>query len=119
MGSAAVSLPTRVSHVGGNVNNNVKETSEAPAVCEISKQYSSRCVCLRQKCTRVTLPRKTSTGEALETCLWGFDTEELQDVRCRSCSLFKDRSKARGIVGGISKTPCATQAIKPLIVVLH
>ena len=79
--------PTRASHVGGNINNNVEETSEAPAVCEISKRYNSRRVHLRQKRTRVTLPRKISAGEALECACGCSILEELQDVVCRSCSL--------------------------------
>ena len=33
--------------------------------------------------------------------------------------LFEDGLKARRIVGGISETPCATQAIKALIVILQ
>ena len=73
-----------MSHVGGNINNNVEETSEAPAVCEIS---SSRRVHLRQKHTRVTLPRKISAGEALERACGCSTLEELQDVMCQSCSL--------------------------------
>ena len=37
----------------------------------------------------------------------------------KAVHLFEDGSNARGIVGGISESPCATQAIKALIIVLH
>ena len=83
-----------------------------PAVCQISKRYSGRRACSRQKrtcvifeadsiqnfksnfCTgqdhpqcHITLPRKTSTGEALERACRRSTLEELQDVKCQSCSL--------------------------------
>ena len=80
-------LPTRASHVGSNINNNICKMSKSPAVCEISKQYSSRWAHLRQKCTCVTLPRKTSAGKALEHACGRLTLEELEDVMCRSCSL--------------------------------
>ena len=62
------------SHVGGNVNSNVEETSEVKRLL-CAKYLSDMVVCLRQKHTCVTLPRKTSAGEALErACLRTFDT---------------------------------------------
>ena len=53
-----------------------------PAVCEISKWCSGWQAHLRQKCTRGTLPRKTSAGEALERASGHSTLEELQDIMC-------------------------------------
>ena len=100
-----------MSHVGGNVNNNICRMdvcSEVTAVCEISKRYSGRWVHLSQKCTRVILPRNTSTGDqALERVLVGIRHQRNYKTSCaEAVHLFEDRSKAKGIVEGFQK-PCA------------
>lgn len=72
MGSVAVSashvggnVNTCASHVGSNVNNNTcRRGLKQPAVCEIFKRYSGYSG--RRVRLRVTLSRKTSTGEILE-----------------------------------------------------
>ena len=115
-------------------------------MCDISKRYSGRRTCSSQKrtcdifeadsipnfkskvCTgqdhpqcHITLPRKTSAGEALErACARAFDiggTTRRQLPKLFTC--LKTGLKARGIVGGISESLCTTQAIKALIIVLH
>ena len=106
--------------MGGNVNNNVEETSEAPAVCEISKQYSSRRVCFKAKTYSCYTAKKDQSWRSARDVLVGIQHRRNYKASCaEAVRLFENGMKARGIVGGISETPCATQAIEALIVVLH
>ena len=66
---------------------------------------------LRQKHARVTLPRKTSAREVPEHACGHLTPEELQNIAFKSCSLGLN---ARGTVGGISESPCATRELRLL-----
>ena len=100
-------LPTHVSHVGGNVNNNVEETSNAPAVCEnyYLSHHSSQQLCLRTYSCYTA--KEDHCWRSTRACLWAFNTGGTTRhcvLKLFTC-LKTDRRLYRGIVGGISK-PC-------------
>ena len=90
-------------------------------VCEISEQLEWLTGVYKAKMYSCYTAKEDQYWRSTRACLCAFNTggtTRRHVLKLFAC-LKMDHLNNRGIVGDVSENPCATQAIKALIAVLH